>query len=73
MDRTPHVYLIPGFLGFHVDWLVTGSGFDGARFEALWGDVTGFLTAGADATKVPASVARMSRHARGAIALARET
>lgn len=27
----------------HVDWLVTGSGFDRRRFEALWGDVTHFL------------------------------
>ena len=27
----------------HVDWLVTGSGFDRRRFEALWGDVTRFL------------------------------
>jgi triacylglycerol lipase len=57
----------------HVDWLVTGSGFDSARFEALWSDVTRFLAAGADATEVPASVAQMSRHARGAIALARMT
>ena len=57
----------------HVDWLVTGSGFDRARFEALWSDVTRFLTAGADATEVPASAARMSRHARGAIALPRKT
>jgi hypothetical protein len=57
----------------HVDWLVTGSGFDRARFEALWSDVTRFLTAGADATEMPASAVRMSRHARGAIALARKT
>jgi triacylglycerol lipase len=56
----------------HVDWLVTGSGFDRARFEALWSDVTRFLTAGADATEVPASAARVSRPARGAIALAHE-
>jgi hypothetical protein len=49
----------------HVDWLVTGSGFDRARFEALWSDVTRFLTAGADATEVPASAARMSRPTRG--------
>jgi triacylglycerol lipase len=27
----------------HVDWLVTGSGFDRRRFEALWGDVVRFL------------------------------
>jgi triacylglycerol lipase len=27
----------------HVDWLVTGSGFDRRRFEALWGDVARFL------------------------------
>ena len=57
----------------HVDWLVTGSGFDRARFEALWSDITRFLAAGADATEVPASAAQMSRHARAAIALARMT
>jgi hypothetical protein len=39
----------------HVDWLVTGSGFDRAGFEALWSDVTRFLTAGAGTTSVPAS------------------
>jgi hypothetical protein len=27
----------------HVDWLVSGSGFDRGRFEALWGDVVRFL------------------------------
>jgi hypothetical protein len=27
----------------HVDWLVSGSGFDRRRFEALWGDVVRFL------------------------------
>jgi hypothetical protein len=27
----------------HVDWLTTGSGFDRARFEALWGDVLGYI------------------------------
>jgi hypothetical protein len=27
----------------HVDWLVTGSGFDRQRFDALWADVAGFL------------------------------
>jgi hypothetical protein len=48
----------------HVDWLVTGSGFDGAQFEALWSDVTRFLVAGADAAAEP------SGHARRAIALA---
>jgi len=31
----------------HVDWLVTGSGFDRRRFEALWGDVVRFLLGGA--------------------------
>ena len=56
----------------HVDWLVTGSGFDRARFEALWGDVTRFLTAGADGAEVPGSAARMPRHAAGAIALQRK-
>jgi hypothetical protein len=39
----------------HVDWLVTGSGFDRARFEALWDDVTHFLRSGADAIVAPAS------------------
>ena len=50
----------------HVDWLVTGSGFDRARFEALWGDVTRFLTTQADATTVPqdAAIARPVRHLR---------
>jgi len=57
----------------HVDWLVTGSGFDRVGFEALWSDVTRFLTAGADAAEVPASAARMSRHAAGAIALQRKS
>lgn len=42
----------------HVDWLVTGSCFDRTRFEALWNDVTRFLTVGAAATEVPASAAR---------------
>lgn len=27
----------------HVDWLVSGSGFDRARFDALWGDVVRFV------------------------------
>ena len=27
----------------HIDWLVTGSGFDRRRFEALWADVARFL------------------------------
>jgi hypothetical protein len=31
----------------HIDWLVTGSGFDRLRFEALWADVAQFLVAGA--------------------------
>jgi triacylglycerol lipase len=56
----------------HVDWLVTGSGFDRVRFEALWNDVTRFLTAEADATEVPVSAARMSRRVRGVIALPRK-
>jgi hypothetical protein len=30
----------------HFDWVASGSGFDRARFEALWGDVTGFLAGG---------------------------
>lgn len=31
----------------HVDWLVSGSGFDRQRFEALWAEVAGFLVGGA--------------------------
>ena len=31
----------------HFDWLVTGSGFDRARFEALWDAVADFLVTGA--------------------------
>jgi len=31
----------------HVDWLVSGSGFDRRRFEALWADVAHFLVADA--------------------------
>jgi hypothetical protein len=27
----------------HVDWLVSGSGYDRRRFEALWTDVVKFL------------------------------
>lgn len=27
----------------HVDWLCSGTGFDGARFEALWSDVVDFV------------------------------
>jgi hypothetical protein len=27
----------------HFDWMASGSGFDRVRFEALWGDVAGFL------------------------------
>ncbi len=37
----------------HVDWLVTGSGFDRAGFEALWGDVMDFVTAEGEASAVP--------------------
>lgn len=37
----------------HVDWLVTGSGFDRACFEALWDDVADFLTAGGEAIEMP--------------------
>ena len=32
----------------HVDWLVSGSGFDRRRFEALWSDVARFLVGGAN-------------------------
>ena len=28
----------------HFDWLVTGSGFDQARFEVLWNGVADYLT-----------------------------
>jgi triacylglycerol lipase len=31
----------------HVDWLVSGSGFDRRRFEGLWADVARFLVGGA--------------------------
>lgn len=30
--------------GIHADWLPSGSGFDGARFAALWQDVAAFVT-----------------------------
>jgi len=30
----------------HVDWLFSGSRFDRRRFEALWGDVAGFIAKG---------------------------
>lgn len=53
----------------HVDWLVTGSGFDRARFEALWGDVTRFVAAGAEAAEGPATAARRARDASGVITL----
>jgi hypothetical protein len=33
----------------HVAWLVSGSGFDRRRFEALWSDVVRFLVDGARA------------------------
>jgi hypothetical protein len=56
----------------HVDWLVTGSGFDLARFEALWSDVTRFLTR-ADATEIPVSAARSAHGASGAITIPRGT
>jgi len=50
----------------HVDWLVTGSGFDRARFEALWDNVGCFLTTRAAAINVPAStaIARSAQHLR---------
>jgi len=35
----------------HVDWLVSGSGFDRVRFEALWADVAHFLVG--DASSQP--------------------
>jgi hypothetical protein len=30
--------------GIHADWLPSGSGFDGAKFNALWSDVAAFVT-----------------------------
>ena len=56
----------------HVDWLVTGSGFDRARFEALWGDVTHFLTTEAGASAVPPRAARVPRRASRVIDLPRQ-
>jgi hypothetical protein len=35
----------PGPSSPHVDWLATGSGFDRARFDALWRDVARFVAA----------------------------
>ncbi len=49
----------------HVDWLVTGSGFNRVRFEALWSDVARFLAAGADTTEVLTNAASEPRHASG--------
>ena len=56
----------------HVDWLVTGSGFDRARFEALWGDVTHFLTSEAGASAVPPRAARVLRRASRVLDLPRQ-
>jgi triacylglycerol lipase len=33
-----------GRIGIHADWLPSGSGFDGARFSALWQAVAAFVT-----------------------------
>jgi hypothetical protein len=47
----------------HVDWLVTGSGFDRLRFEALWADVAHFLVGG-----VPSRPKRRRREGRPTVA-----
>jgi len=51
---------------------VTGSGFDRARFEALWGDVTHFLTSEAGASAVPPRAARVLRRASRVLDLPRQ-
>jgi hypothetical protein len=48
----------------HIDWLVTGSGFDRRRFEALWADVAHFLVAGAPRPSKRRGAARRPRRAR---------
>jgi hypothetical protein len=51
----------------HFDWLATGTGFDRAAFDALWGDVARWLTARAGRVRVrrpvPAASARRARRA----------
>jgi hypothetical protein len=47
----------------HVDWLVTGSGFNRPRFEALWSDVARFLVG--DALKQPSRKAASRPRAEG--------
>jgi hypothetical protein len=37
-------YGASGRVGVHADWLPSGSGFDGARFSALWQAVAAFVT-----------------------------
>jgi hypothetical protein len=44
----------------HVDWLATGSGFDRARFDALWEDVADFVAA-APAREITAAARRSPR------------
>ncbi len=45
----------------HVDWLVTGSGFDRRRFEALWADVARFLVGAGGSSRRGDPRARSSR------------
>jgi triacylglycerol lipase len=49
----------------HVDWLVTGSGFDRRRFEALWADVARFLVGEGRIQSKPRRGARDPRGAKG--------
>ena len=46
----------------HIDWLVTGSGFDRLRFEALWADVAQFLVRGAPSQPKRRGAVRQARH-----------
>lgn len=48
----------------HIDWLVSGSGFDRRRFEALWADVAQFLVP--DAAPAEASASARPPQARKA-------
>jgi hypothetical protein len=49
----------------HIDWLATGSGFDRARFEALWRDVARFVAEapGTTPTRIGPSARRFPRSA----------
>jgi hypothetical protein len=55
----------------HVDWLVSGSGFDRRRFEALWGDVARLLAAGVPTP--PGRRRATSRHRPGTTRRAAKT